>query len=243
VMQRFFTARFIERGDAYFASVRNTFLGLDGGGYCGCCAAIRDMDQRESLKRISAPTLVLTGTDDQATPAALGEAIAAAIPGARIASLPVAHIPHLEAPRAFCDVVGGFLLDLDAPKTEQQRYEMGLERRKEVLGRAYVEERLRQVNSFNAEFQNFITRYAWGELWTRSAFDDRTRRLLVLGMTAALGRWEEFRLHIRAGLEAELTPQDIKELLMEASIYCGVPVGNTGFHHAQEFLPQQVLAK
>ncbi|HEY4375245.1 MAG TPA: 3-oxoadipate enol-lactonase [Burkholderiales bacterium] len=241
VMQRFFTARYVERGDARFATVRSTFLTLDGGGYIGCCAAIRDMDQSASIKRITAPTLVITGSEDQATPAALGEAVAAAIPGARVASLPVAHIPHLEAPRQFCDVAMSFLLGLDAPISEQQRYEMGLERRKEVLGRKYVEERLRQVNSFNTEFQNFITRYAWGELWTRTAFDDRTRRLLVLGMTAALGRWEEFRLHIRAGLEAELTTQDIKELLMEASIYCGVPVGNTGFHHAQEFLPKPAL--
>jgi alkylhydroperoxidase/carboxymuconolactone decarboxylase family protein YurZ len=107
-----------------------------------------------------------------------------------------------------------------------------------VLGHDYVEQRLQQLTPFNTEFQNFITSYAWGELWTRTAMDDRTRRLLVLGMTAALGRWEEFRLHIRAGLESDLTPQDIKELLMEASIYCGVPVGNTGMHHAQEFLPK-----
>jgi len=209
VMQRFFSARFIERGDARYATVRDTFLSLDAG-----------------------------GTHDLATPAALGEAIAAAIPGARHASLPVAHIPHLEAARAFCDLVVGFLLDLDAPKTEAQRYELGLARRKEVLGRDYVEQRVKQVTPFTAEFQNLITRYAWGEIWTRTAFDDRTRRLLVLAMTAALGRWEEYRLHINAGLQAELTPQDIKELLLQTAIYCGVPAANTGFHHAQEFLPK-----
>ena len=238
VMQRFFSARFIERGDARYATVRDTFLSLDAGGYCGCCAAIRDMDQSASLQRIGAPTLVITGTHDLATPAALGEAIAAAIPGARHASLPVAHIPHLEAARAFCDLVVGFLLDLDAPKNEAQRYELGLARRKEVLGRDYVEQRVKQVTPFTAEFQNLITRYAWGEIWTRTAFDDRTRRLLVLAMTAALGRWEEYRLHINAGLQAELTPQDIKELLLQTAIYCGVPAANTGFHHAQEFLPK-----
>jgi len=238
VMQRFFTAAFIERGDARYATVRETFLGLDGDGYCGCCAAIRDMDQSESIKRISAPTLVITGTEDLATPAALGEAIAAAIPGARRASLPVAHIPHLEATRAFCDVVISFLLDQGAPKTEAQRYEEGLERRKQILGREYVEARVKQVTPFTAEFQNLITRYAWGEIWTRNAFDDRTRRLIVLAITAALGRWEEYRLHIGAGLKAELTQQDIKELLLETAIYAGVPAANTGFHHAQEFLPK-----
>ena len=238
VMQRFFTDGYIAKGDARYATVRDTFLSLDGGGYCGCCAAIRDMDQSEAIKRISAPTLVITGTHDLATPAPLGEAIAAAIPGARVASLPVAHIPHLETPRAFCDLVVGFLLDLAAPKTEAQRYALGLERRKEILGREYVEERVKQVNPFTAEFQDLITRYAWGEIWTRTAFDDRTRRLLVLAITAALGRWEEYRLHINAGLKAELTPQDIKEMLLETAIYAGVPVANTGFHHAQEFLPK-----
>jgi 3-oxoadipate enol-lactonase/4-carboxymuconolactone decarboxylase len=239
VMQRFFTARYIERGDARYATVRETFLGLDAGGYCGCCAAIRDMDQLESIKQISAPTLVITGAHDLATPAPLGQAVAAAIPGARLAALPVAHLPHLEASREFCDVVVGFLLDLAAPKTEGQRYELGLERRKQILGRQYVEERVKGTTPFTAEFQDLITRYAWGEIWTRSAFDDRTRRLLVLAMTAALGRWEEYRLHIRAGLAGELTPQDIKELLLQTAIYCGVPAANTGFHHAQEFLAKE----
>jgi 3-oxoadipate enol-lactonase/4-carboxymuconolactone decarboxylase len=238
VMQRFFTARYIERGDARYATVRETFLGLDAGGYCGCCAAIRDMDQLESNKRITAPTLVITGTQDLATPAAFGQAIAASIAGARVASLPVAHIPHLEVSREFCDLVVGFLLHCSAPKTEAQRYALGLERRKEILGRQYVEEQVKGVTPFTAEFQDLITRYAWGEIWTRSAFDDRTRRLLVMAMTAALGRWEEYRLHVRAGLATELTPQDIKELLLQTAIYCGVPAANTGFHHAQEFLPQ-----
>jgi 3-oxoadipate enol-lactonase/4-carboxymuconolactone decarboxylase len=238
VMQRFFTEGFIARGDARYATVRDTFLSLDADGYCGCCAAIRDMDQSESIKAITARTLVITGTHDLATPAALGEAIAASIPGARHASLPVAHIPHLEATRAFTQLVMPFLLDQQPVKNEQQRYEEGLERRKQILGREYVESRIKSITPFTAEFQNLITRYAWGEIWTRHAFDDRTRRLIVLAITVALGRWEEYRLHISAGLKAELTEQDIKELLMEAAIYAGVPAANTGFHHAQELLPK-----
>jgi 3-oxoadipate enol-lactonase/4-carboxymuconolactone decarboxylase len=238
VMQRFFTARYIERGEARFATVRNTFLGLEPAGYIGCCAAIREMDQQEAIKSIQAPTLVITGIHDLATPTALGAAIALSIPHARHASLPVAHIPHLEATRDFCDLVVNFLLDLNAPKTEAERYALGLERRKDVLGHAYVEARVKQGTPFTAEFQALITRYAWGELWTRPAFDDRTRRLLVLAITAAMGRWEEYRLHIRAGFESELTEQDVKELLLQTAIYAGVPAANTGFHHAQEFLPK-----
>jgi len=84
------------------------------------------------------------------------------------------------------------------------------------------------------DFQELITRYAWGEIWTRPGLDLRTRRLLVLAMTASLGRWEEFRLHVRTGLAAELEPADIKEVLLQVAVYAGVPAANSGFHIASE---------
>ncbi len=88
----------------------------------------------------------------------------------------------------------------------------------------------------NRDFQELITRYAWGTIWTRPGLDHRTRRLLVLATTAALGRWEEFRLHLRAGLAHELEACDIEEVLMQAAVYAGLPVANTGFHAALEEL-------
>lgn len=121
-------------------------------------------------------------------------------------------------------------------KNEKQRYSRGLKRRKEVLGAKYVEARLKNPHPFTDEFQALITRYAWGEMWTRPAFDDRTRRLLVLAMMVALKSWEEFDLHVRAGLERELSPAELKELLMLATIYCGVPAANTAFGHAKKIL-------
>lgn len=119
-------------------------------------------------------------------------------------------------------------------KTEKQRYARGLKRRKQVLGAKYVAERLRNRHALTDEFQSLITRYAWGELWTRPAFDDRTRRLLVLAMLVALKSWEEFELHVRAGLERELSPKELKEMLMLAAIYCGVPAANSAFAHARK---------
>jgi 4-carboxymuconolactone decarboxylase len=121
---------------------------------------------------------------------------------------------------------------------EKERYETGLGVRKQVLGEAHVERSLTNRNSFNEDFQDLITRYAWGEIWTRPGFDHRMRRLLVLGITAAMGRWEEFRLHIRAGLEGGLSADDIKEALMQTAIYAGVPAANTGFHIAQEVMKE-----
>jgi 4-carboxymuconolactone decarboxylase len=121
---------------------------------------------------------------------------------------------------------------------EKDRYDAGIARRKEVLGEAYVEASLANRNPFNEEFQELISRYAWGEIWTRPGLDTRTRRLLVLGITAAMGRWEEYRLHLRAALEGGVTPDDVKELLLQSAIYAGVPAANTGFHIAREVMAE-----
>ena len=122
---------------------------------------------------------------------------------------------------------------------EKDRYETGLARRKQVLGETYVEAALAKRNPFNEEFQELITRYAWGEIWTRPGLDTTTRRLLVLAITAAMGRWEEFRLHLRAALEGGVTPDEVKELLLQAAIYAGVPAANTGFHIAREMMAER----
>jgi 3-oxoadipate enol-lactonase/4-carboxymuconolactone decarboxylase len=235
VMARFFTAGYVKQADARFASLRRLFLSLDPGGYIGCGAAIRDMDLRTALPRIKAPTLVIAGSLDEATPPAQGKAIAQAIPGARYAELRCAHIPTHEAGAALVGQLCNFLLDLQEV-SESVRYDRGLARRKEVLGVEYVEARLANRHEFTDEFQALITRYAWGEMWTRPTFDDRTRRLLVLAMMVALKSWEEFDLHVRAGLEHELSPAELKEVLMLAAVYCGVPAANTAFGHAKKIL-------
>jgi 4-carboxymuconolactone decarboxylase len=116
---------------------------------------------------------------------------------------------------------------------ERERHEKGMAKRRKVLGNKWVDRAVANQNDFNREFQDLITRYAWGEIWTRPHFDDRTRRLIVLGSMVALGRWEEFRLHVRAAMaEGGFSKDDIKELLLQQAIYCGVPAANTAFHEA-----------
>ena len=95
-------------------------------------------------------------------------------------------------------------------------------------------DRCMAATDFTRDFQQMITRYAWGTVWARPGLDPRTRRLLVVAMTAALGRWEEFRLHVRAGLAHGLEPSDLKEALLQVAIYAGVPAANTAFHIASE---------
>jgi 4-carboxymuconolactone decarboxylase len=112
-------------------------------------------------------------------------------------------------------------------------YDQGMVNRRRVLGDAWVDKSLANANSFNGEFQNLITRYAWNEIWGRPAFGDKTRRLMVLSTMIALKAYEEFAMHVRASLdgppESRLTPDDIKEVILQAAIYCGVPVADRAF--------------
>jgi len=123
--------------------------------------------------------------------------------------------------------------------------ERGLRNRRAMLGDAWVDRSLGNANSFNAEFQNLISRYAWHEIWGRPGLDPKTRRVIVLAITCALGRWEEFEIHLRAALtsaEATLTPDEVREVLMQAAIYAGVPAANTAFTHALKVMRECGIA-
>src|SRR5262245_64844398 len=118
-------------------------------------------------------------------------------------------------------------------------YAAGLRIRRSVLGDAWVDRSLANRSAFNAEFQEMITRHAWNDIWGRPGLDHRTRRLLVVATTLALGRWEEFRLHVRAGLEqGGFTREELKETLLQSAIYAGVPAANTAFAEASAILSE-----
>ncbi len=121
---------------------------------------------------------------------------------------------------------------------EKERNEAGMKVRRAVLGDAHVDRTLKHRNAFNSEFQELITRYAWGEIWTRPGLPRHTRSLLTLAMTIALNRGEEFKLHVRAASNNGVTQEQIKEVIMQAAIYCGVPAANTAFHLAEEVFAQ-----
>lgn len=127
---------------------------------------------------------------------------------------------------------------------DKERYERGARRRRQVIGNEWVDRAEANTTPFNEEFQNFITRYAWGELWMRLHFDDRTRRILVIGTLIALDKWEEFRLHVRVGLtEGGLSADDIKEIILQQAIYVGVPAANHAFREATAIVNEVEKAK
>jgi len=116
---------------------------------------------------------------------------------------------------------------------DRERYELGMQTRRQVLGDAHVDRTLTRRNAFNEEFQEFITRYAWGEIWTRPGLPRHTRSLLTLAMMVALNREEEFRMHVRAAFNNGVTREEIKEVLIQTGIYCGLPAANSAFHAAE----------
>jgi len=122
---------------------------------------------------------------------------------------------------------------------ERQRYEQGMRVRRAVLGDAHVDATLKNRNEFNETFQDLITRYAWGEIWTRPGLPKQTRSMLTLAMMVALNRADEFRMHLRAALNNGVTREEIQEVLLQTAIYCGVPAANSAFHIAEEVFSQE----
>ena len=121
-------------------------------------------------------------------------------------------------------------------RDESMRYEEGLAVRREVLGDEWVDRSLANRTPFNAEFQAFITRTAWGDVWTRPGLDRKMRSVGVLSSTIAMGAWEEFRIHVRAAINNGLAVDEIKEVILQSAIYSGVPKANHAFKEAGEVL-------
>jgi 4-carboxymuconolactone decarboxylase len=122
---------------------------------------------------------------------------------------------------------------------DRERHEKGMARRRQVLGEAWVDRANANKTPFNQDFQDFITRYAWGEIWSRPHFDERTRRVLVIGTMIALGQWDEFRMHMRAAMtEGGFSADDIKEIILQQAVYCGLPAANHAFKEAAEVMKE-----
>ena len=237
VLERFFSTEFRRTYPDDVETTRAGLLCMNPLGYAGCGAAIRDMILANAIAGIAVPTLVIAGTTDTSTPyAGHGDRIAAAIANAQTAMLDAAHLAAVEAPSEFAAALRLFVRKV-LNRSPGSDYEVGLARRRQVLGDAWVDHTLARKTPFNGEFQEMITRHAWNDIWDRPGLDLRSRRLLVVAMTAALGRWEEFCMHVRVGLEqGGFTESELKEALMQVALYAGLPAANTAFSEAGEIL-------
>jgi 3-oxoadipate enol-lactonase/4-carboxymuconolactone decarboxylase len=212
------------------APVAAMLAGVDPEGYARCCEAIAVMDLRADLARITAPTLVIAGSDDPVTPPSAMVDLQQAIARSALVVLPrAAHLANIEQPDRFTDAV------LD--HVTGRPIDRGRAIRQEVLGAAHVERSGR--SPFTAPFVDLITRYAWGEIWTRPGLDRRTRSAITLSMLVALGRFEELALHVRGARANGLSVDEIGEVLLHTAVYCGAPAANRAFEVAAAVLAEE----
>jgi 3-oxoadipate enol-lactonase/4-carboxymuconolactone decarboxylase len=234
VLGRFFSQTLHQARPGIVSDFRQVLENTNPEGYLGCCGMLRLADVYPELGKINAPTLVISGRHDQSTLPERGEKIAAAIKGATHVILDAAHISNVEQADDFTRALASFLGNPALPSDD--RFGSGMSRRRAVLGDDWVDRSIRNRSEFNADFQDLITRYAWGEIWTRPGLDETTRRMLVLAICASLSRWEEFDMHLGAAVRAGVPAETIREVLMQTAIYAGVPAANTAFARATEIL-------
>jgi 3-oxoadipate enol-lactonase/4-carboxymuconolactone decarboxylase len=237
VVARWFTPGFPVSWPPLAARAVGMLAATPDEGYAGCCEAIAAMDLRAELGSIRAPTLVVAGDRDQATPAEHTDLLASSIPGARLAVVKgAAHLATMEQPEA----VTQLLLDhfRRGRQAKVKPRPPGITVRREVLGDEHVDRALAATTDFTADFQELITRYAWGEVWARPGLDRRTRSAVTLAMLATLAHDEELEMHVRSALGNGLSADEIKEVLLQVAVYAGVPAANRAFRIAQRVLDE-----
>ena len=241
LLPRWFTPAFRERAPESVERVRQGLLAVDRFGYARCCEAIGAMDLRDRLGRIAAPTLVLVGADDPVTTTAMAEEIRAGIAGAELTVLANAvHLVAVERADAVAAHVGLFLDTQEGAAGANDAFSRGLANRRKVLGTEYVDRALASAGAFGAPWQDFITRFAWNEIWGDPALPHKTRSLVTLAMMISLHREEEFKLHVRPALRNGVTVAELTALIRQAAVYAGVPAGNAAMRWTREILGDEL---
>ncbi len=229
VMARWVTAPFM--GAPAAVGLRAMLLRTAPEGYAAAAEAIGAADLTAETGALRVPALVLVGDQDQSTPLASAEALRAALGGSLTVLLGAAHIPTVEVPDQVSDAIRSFLLPEVADFLTA-----GMAVRRRVLGDAHVDRATAAMTDLDRDFQAFITRTAWGGVWTRPGLDLRTRSLLVITMLACLGHHEELRLHVRATRNTGATPDDVLEVMMHVAAYAGIPAANSAMRIAKQAL-------
>ncbi len=222
-----FTEEYMDEHPEEVARQKNIFGNNSISGYVSACKAIRDADFSGELNKIPNTTLIIAGDRDPSTTVDDAWYLVKQIPNATLQILPSKHLPCIESPYRFAKAMIDFLVG-------EKTIEKGMHVRRTVLGNAHVDRSLKNKNEFNADFQEFISKYAWGEIWTRPGLSKPKRSLITLAMMIALNRKAEFKMHVLAALHNGVPVEEIKEVIMQSGIYCGLPAANEAFHLAQE---------
>jgi 3-oxoadipate enol-lactonase/4-carboxymuconolactone decarboxylase len=233
VVQRWLTPDFAARNPEARAALRDGLTGCHPESYAQCCEVLSTLDLRHDLARIATATLVVAGAQDEALPAAHSRIIEAGIVRSRWAILdPAAHIAPVERAGS---VTALLLEHFGAGATLAAGYAT----RRAVLGDPHVDAAVARTTGFSAAFQDFITRYAWGDAWSRPGLPRRDRSLITLAALVTLGAEHEIAMHVRAAITNGVTPEELGELLLHTALYAGLPRANRAFAIAQQVLAER----
>lgn len=236
-IQRWFAPGFPDREPAVTAALLAALRAADPESYALVCEALATFDVRHRLGEITRPVLAVAGAADQPAPPAGLALIAEGVREGRLVVLDgVAHLAPAESPDEVAALLDEHFRDDAGPRTVDQVREAGMAVRRQVLGDPHVDRAVAGTTPFTRDFQELITAYAWGEIWTRPGLDRRSRSMITLTALVALGHHEELAMHVRAARTNGLTDDEIKEVLLQTAVYCGVPAANTAFRVAQRVL-------
>jgi 3-oxoadipate enol-lactonase/4-carboxymuconolactone decarboxylase len=241
-MGRWFGAPFRERQPSVVRGCRSMLERTSQAGYIAAAQALRDADLTARVAGIAAPAMVVAGELDVATPPEQGRALAAALRGARFELLPqTGHLLSVEQPAALARALVQFARGLlpepsTAAEGSEARFARGMQVRRAVLGDAHVDRASREATDFDRDFQEYVTRAAWGEIWVRPGLTLEARHLVTIAMLAALGRQEELAMHVVATRNTGVSPDQVKEVLMHVAVYAGAPAAHAALRTAKRAL-------
>ncbi|WP_432511796.1 bifunctional 3-oxoadipate enol-lactonase/4-carboxymuconolactone decarboxylase PcaDC [Kineococcus esterisolvens] len=237
---RWFPARFAREHPQVVHALLQDLAGTDAGSYAAACEALAGFDVTDRLREVRVPVLAVAGELDAVVPVedtlSLGRApgaLATVVPGA-------AHQLPVEDPATVADLLRHHVLAAPAAqrRTLGEQYAAGMAVRREVLGAAHVDRATAGVDDVTRDFQEMITRYAWGGIWTREGLSRRERSMVTLTALIARGHHEELAMHLRAAVRNGLTRAEVVEVLLQSAVYCGVPDANTAFRVYREVLAE-----
>ena len=235
--ERWFAPGFLEREPQLASRLLESLRATDAEAYALACEALADFDVRPRLGEIAAPLLAVAGAEDVATPADLLAEIAHGVQRGTLQILDgVAHLAPAEAPQEVAELI---IKHFDTEGIGSDRYGAGMQVRRQVLGDDHVDRATAATTDFTRDFQQLITEYAWGTIWTRPGLDRRSRSMITLTALVARGHHEELAMHVRAARRNGLSVSEIKEVLLQTAIYCGIPDANTAFRIAQAVLAEE----
>lgn len=239
--RRWFRPGFVEAHPDRATGLLHALQDADRFGYAAVCGALATFDVRDRLGEVTAPVVALAGAYDVAAPVAgMADVAHGVVDGRLVVLAGVGHQAPVEAPAETAAAIRELAARADGhppvPTTLAERHSAGMRVRREVLGDAHVDRATAAATDLTADFQDFITDYAWGGIWTRPGLDRRSRSMITLTALIARGHHEELEMHLRAARTNGLTDEEIKELVLQTAIYCGVPDANTAFRIAQRTL-------